>query len=250
MRFSVEPTSGFWEVRAVPGSGNQREGDVVKRKVALALCVALWVCASSAQAATISFMDSYGPTAVPSGAAPLATLSQFDPSLGTLTKVTLTLDADASAGSIAWDNEAAIPTDVTLGIGAEVTALGLAGLSVIAIPLQIGSALGVAADNDGAADFVGTDSFTVNGGVGNDLQSNELLAGMGAYIGLGTFDTTLSSVVENFLSTTGGFGPIQQTPGVTSGTVTVTYEYTLIPEPTTALLLGLGLLGLAARARR
>ena len=69
----------------------------------------------SAQAATISFADSYGPLAVPFPAAPLATLSLFDPALGTLTKVTLTLDADTSAGTIAWDNEAPVSTDITLG---------------------------------------------------------------------------------------------------------------------------------------
>lgn len=57
-------------------------------------------------------------------------------------------------------------------------------------------------------------------------------------------------MVQNFLSTTGGFGPIQQTPGQTSGLVTVTYEYAAIPEPSTALLVGMGLMGLAVRARR
>jgi hypothetical protein len=219
-------------------------------KIATVLFLAPLVAVTSAQAATISDSDTYGPTGVPEAPAPLATLGQFDPALGTLLSVELTLDADAFAGSIDWDNEAGIPTDITLGIGAEVTAVGLAGLSVIAIPLQLGSASGIAADNDGAADFVGTDSFSVSGGLGSDSQSNTLFGGFGAYIGLGTFDTTIGSVVQNFLSTTGGFGPIQQTPGQTSGTVTVTYTYTPVPEPGTATLLGMSLVGLGLRGRR
>jgi hypothetical protein len=126
-----------------------------------------------------------------------------------------------------------------------VTAVGLAGLSVIAIPLQIGSQNGVAADNDGAPDFIFTDSFSVVGGIGSDSQSNMLTSGFGAYIGTGTFDTVIGSVVQNFLSTTGGYGPIQQTAGQTEGLVTVTYEYTAVPEPSTAMLVALGLSALA-----
>ena len=59
----------------------------------------------------------------------------------------------------------------------------------------------------------------------------------------------MSAVVETFVSTTGGFGPISTTAGVTGGTVTVTYEFTPIPEPSTALLLASGLAALAMRRR-
>ena len=64
-------------------------------------------------------------------------------------------------------------------------------------------------------------------------------------------DLDVSAVVQNFLSTTGGFGPIRtQAAGSTDGIATVTYTFTPIPEPTTALLLGGGLLGIAAAIRR
>ena len=208
--------------------------------------------AATSHAATISFNNSFGPVAVPLASTALAPLSLFDPSLGTLTEVKLTLDADAFAGSIDWDNEAGIPTDVTLGIGAEVMITTTFGNSVVVVPLQLGSALGVAADNDGAADFIGTDSFSVVGGIGNDANDAVLTAALDLanYTGIGTFGIDVEAIVTNFLSTTGGFGPIQQTPGQTQGTVTVAYEFIPIPEPSTALLLGLGLLGFAARARR
>lgn len=88
------------------------------------------------------------------------------------------------------------------------------------------------------------------GGSGSDSDSERATTGLAPCIGLGTFDVTISSVVETFLSTTGGFGPIDPIPGVTDGTVTVIYEYTPVPEPSTALLVVLGLAGLAASRRR
>jgi hypothetical protein len=222
----------------------------MSKRITLALVAIAWLCGSAAQAATISYDDTYGPTAIPFPATALATLPLFDPSLGTLTKVTLTLDASTSAGTIAWDNEALVSTDITLGIGAEVTAVGLAGITAVAVPLQTDSATGIDADNDGAADFIGTDSFSVVGGSGSDSDSDMLTSGLAPYIGLGTFDVDVSAVVETFLSTTGGFGPIDPVPGTTDGTVTVTYEYTTAPEPLAAVLLASGLAGLLTAARR
>lgn len=210
------------------------------------LTLTLLAFGSAAQAASVSHSAPYGPTAVPFPATAVASLPLFDPSLGTLTKVTLTLDATTSAGVIIWDNEANVPSSVTLGVGAEVTATGLAGVAATAVPLQTDSGI-VTADDDGAADFVGADSFAVIGGSGSDSDSDELTVGLGPYIGLGFFDVYVEASVETFVSTSGGFGPIDVTPGVTEGLITVTYEYTEpVPEPSTLALAGLGVLGLAA----
>lgn len=223
----------------------------MNRTFACCLIVLVAALATPSHAATISYFNIFGPTQVPFAAAPATTLGQFDPALGTLQKVTLKLDVETSAGSIAWDNEAPVATDLTLGIGAEVTATGPAGLSAIAVPLQTDSATNVDADNDGRADFLGTDSFTVIGGTGSDSGTGSLMFGLVPYIGLGSFAVTVGATPETFLSTTGGFGPIDPQLGVVAGTVTVTYEYITagIPEPTAFTLLAVGLLAALTRRR-
>ncbi len=217
------------------------------------LAVVLATVCGVSQAATISFDDTYGPVAVPSTTITVP-LPKFDPTLGTLTKVTLTLDAETSAGTISWDNEAPVASDITLGIGAEVTATAPSALTAVAVPLQTDSGQ-TDADNDGAADFLGTDAFAVTGGSGSDsdMDMSTLPATLALYTAtfLGeTFDTTIDSAVETFLSTSGGFGPIDPVPGITEGMVTVTYEYVPIPEPATFTLAGIGCLALALLARR
>lgn len=191
---------------------------------------------------TQTFSTTFGPTSVPSAAFDIF-LPQFDPSLGTLTNVDLELDATASAGTIAWDNEAPVASDITLGIGAEVTANAPSAIALIAIPLQTGDGA-VDADNDGAADFLGADSFAVTGGSGNDTDSASLTNppnDVSPYIGLSVFATSISSGVETFLSTSGGFGPIDPVPGQFEGTLKVTYTYELpsVPEPTSLVVFSL-----------
>jgi len=197
---------------------------------------------TTANAALLTDSNSYGPIDVGSAAGWAGvSLPKFDSSLGTLTQVTLTLDADTFAGVIGWDNEATAASDVTLGIGAEVTINAFSSLASIAIPLQTGST-SVAADNDGAADYAGTDSFWVVGGLGNasDANSSTDSGVLTLFTGTGTFDVRLSSSVSTYISTTGGYGPSTTTAGDTNGTITVAYEYTPVPEPATIALLGLG----------
>lgn len=208
--------------------------------------------ASPAFAAMESYDLNYGPISVNTANGVIGQLPLFDTQGGTrqLTKVTLTLMSNTSSGTIAWDNEAeGNSSEVTLGIGAEVTASAQGLLGATAIPLQTGTTT-VDADNDGAADFIGTDAFTVTGGSGtdSDMDMSTAPATLTAFEfdGAGTFDVSLGSTIETFLSTSGGFGPIDPIPGITDGKVTVTYEY--IPSPATAALLGLG--GLAATRRR
>ncbi len=207
--------------------------------------------AGATNATTVSYDTSYGPFDV--GSAPGyigSSLPQFDPILGTLTKVTLTLDSETSAGTIYWDNEAAIETDVTLGIGATVTAKALSVLTTTAVPMQTDSATGIAADNDGAPDFSGIDSFGITSGIGidtsEDWSTNPTVLAL--FTGTGTFDIWMSSIVESYFTTSGGFGPSIPTPGMTEGTITISYNY--IPEPATIAILGFGGLRVLLKRRR
>lgn len=199
-------------------------------------CVAILATASLVQASVVSYDINYGPEAATSASHVVGSLPLFDPGLGTLTKVTLTLDSTTNSGTITWDNEAEVLSDVDLGIGAEVTVTAQSLLSAVAIPLQTSSGT-VDADNDAAADFIGTDAFTTIGGSGSDsgMDMSTAPATLTAFTGLGTFDVDLSSSVQTFLSTSGGFGPIDPVPGQTEGAVTVTYEY--VPEPTSAAMM-------------
>ncbi len=213
--------------------------------------VAVFVAAmttAAAPAATQSHFSDFGPLAVTNGTQ--VDLSQFDPAKGALTKITITLDASTSGGTIAWDNEAGIASTIQLGIGAEVTAAGPSAFSVVAKPLQLDNG-NVDADNDGAADFIGTDSFSVVGGVGNDSMSIERFnpGDFAPYIGLGQVTIDITSQVETFVSTGGGFGPIDPVAGNYSGRVTIEYEFTSVPGPATIALLAIGAVSTRCRRR-
>ena len=80
----------------------------VSYKSVAVVVVALLMVSAPAGAASILYSTSYSGLAVPGSTA--ASLSQFDPSLGTLTKVTLELTGQNSGGYVVWDNESEIIT--------------------------------------------------------------------------------------------------------------------------------------------
>ena len=208
--------------------------------------------APTAKADIINVNSAYGPLPAIYGPAVVTSLQKFDPSQGTLTKVTLTLDSSSSGGSIAWDNESSAPTDVELAIGAQVTASALSTLTAVATPLQTGTITGIGPDSDGVADFIGSDSFMVIAAVASnsDSHSTNTPGELALFTGLDTFDVTLASITKASSMISGGYGPTETEPGITEGWVTVTYEYTTTPEPATVGMLGLGGIFLFKRKRR
>lgn len=208
------------------------------------------------QAATTSDSDTF--TSISIGAPSFTImLDKFDPLLGQITKVTLTLNVNTSGSTMSFDNEAGSSGTVTLGVGTSVTATPdyLSQLTLNAA--QSGGPTAVAADNDGAPDFVGTDSFTISGGIGsgsdNDMSTlASILSSFVAQISPPDpqFATVISNSIFTSTSTSGIFGPISTSPGTFSGDLTVVYEYTPTPEPTSTLLLGSAGALMAFRRRR
>ncbi|HEX4145103.1 MAG TPA: PEP-CTERM sorting domain-containing protein [Pirellulales bacterium] len=223
-----------------------------KRRVfltALALFAALLGIAGSAHATLESFNFSYGPDTIPEGYSLVGSLPQFDPSLGTLTEVDLTLSSTTSAGIIQFQNLAVVPTTGMLGIGATVMVYGPSSLTATAVPLQE-APFSVTSNINPPDTYTGLDAFTLSGGSGSDSDTASLYSGFSGYVGLGTFPVHGSSSLATLLTTDGGYGPTAPSAGSTSGEVTVTYTYTPVPEPGSVVLLGLGAAGLFWAARR
>ena len=215
---------------------------------ALAMCLG-W--SLSANAGVISDDDTFGLTAV--GTADTAFVDQFNPALGTLQQVTLTLEANTQNGTITWDTTGDTSADVQLGVGAQVTATAPSTLVVVTLPMQTGHNSNVPATDNETPDpaFTGNDSFTVDTGAGSDDDSSSLISGFGPYLGTGQVQIDLTSAFKQSLISIGGSGDTESSAGQYGGTVTIEYVYTetqLVPEPAGLMLLGLA--GLAARRRR
>jgi hypothetical protein len=169
--------------------------------------------------------------------------NQFDESGGcTLTKVTLTLNANEGAG-ITAENDSEIPGNMSVQLTGFVTGSG-AGLStsalisIIAGPVAVEPTDGVAGSGPDFHDF----GFVSDSDTDSDFIPPGSLA---PFIGAGTFDIDIDGQ--------GGFA----VSGVTDSTLivsnfeswgdaTVTYEYTCVPEPGTIIMMVLGGLGSVA----
>ncbi len=195
---------------------------------------------------------------VPAGTAPL-TFNQFDTSLGTLTSITITTNVTKTGGSLFVDNESATPASgnisqsVTINLTSSSVGLVDAGFSPIGTGVTATSiyAASVGADDgDGPSvqtfglDYDGTSFGPTSTGQTKDVNT----AAFGGYQGLGTYVINADGV-QGFNTSAIGGAAVAIDPATVSGDVTITYTYT-VPEPSSALLGGLGCLALLRRRRR
>ncbi len=210
------------------------------RHVGAALAIAVASTGHPARADTVSFNDS-GSVAISSPT--IASLSKFDPALGALNQVTIDLTVRASniiqvIGNT-FDSEDGSAGTVQITIGTSVNAVGPSMADLTADSAETSTVGAVGADNDGAADFVGTDSFAFAIAqifFSDGFDTTVLNSALGPYTGIDTFDLTLTaSLIETIDANKNGGGTLvgvtENALRPTGATYSVDLTYDFAPPP-------------------
>jgi hypothetical protein len=171
---------------------------------------------------------------------------------GTLTSVELTVTGDSYGGSNALQNLSDEPGNATVEIGSNITVTGPSSLVVLTQPNQ--SATGpVTANVNPPLTYTGSDAISITGTSSSDTQSDTITApptDLSPYVGAGDVTVDYSSTVNNYTSSTVSPEVSQSSPPTYDFTATVTYTYSVVPEPASLGLIVAALPLLAARRRR
>lgn len=201
------------------------------------LAVALAFVASTASAATISDSGNFSFPLSPNSAN--VTLDLFNPALGVLTAVEIAIDGTVQA-NVTAENDSAIGGNMSVNLVGILSATG-PGLSASANIVQGAGPVFVAATDGNAGSGPDFNDFGLVSGTDSD---DDLTLTVAPYIGPGTFNATVNG--------NGGFavsGVTDSTLQVSAfegfGTVTVTYTYNPVPEPSTMMLGAMALVGLS-----
>ncbi len=220
----------------------------------LALAATVMVASATASAATtISFSDSVEVQST--DWAETASVSKFDPSLGTLTSVRFTLFGEVEGIATAESLDGS-PSQVTLDLEARITATGVGLPAALGVVVPVASVVENFTAFDGVIDFDGGSGASFLGLTSNDTVANIFndAATLAFFTGLGTADIDLTG--EGLSSGSGAGNLITQFSTSAGGTVTVEYTFdedggpTPIPLPAGAPLLLGALAGISLLRRR
>lgn len=214
-----------------------------KKILSLGALLAISLVPSSA--ATLSFSDTVNTTFTPNTLS--FTLSQFDPSLGTLTGILLEFSAELD-GDFTAVNQSDSDGTLTGTMSGDFTLSGPAPLAAPLFTLM-------AVDNLGPRAVLAGETivFSVLGASDSDSYATGIPAELFPFIGLGNvmFDGTANALASPIAN----FTPLLFAADLSGeATVKVTYEYrpagvSDVPEPMTLYLMGGGLLALSFMRR-
>lgn len=241
----------------------------MKTKLSL-LTLAIAFTAPAVNAATVFYNDTMSIT---ENASNILNLNKFNPTLGTLTKVEITVTLSVPSFSLLVDNDSVNPANVTVSFGnlGGVAYTSTASTADAGFTTLSGSNFNVATQSStftvGAQAGDATDAFNNDLGADNGsfttapVQVGQITARQinsavwSQWTGAsGTVDMDLEVdfVTDLNLNSGGGGGEVRFQGNIPSATYTaqVTYTYTAaIPEPSAALLGALGFLCLLRRRR-
>ena len=200
---------------------------------------------SQATADTIMFSDSVAlqPTNFNSS----VSIPKFNPGLGTLTKVIFELSGHVE-GQAKFESLEAGPTTISMQLAAQVN-LQRPDLTSLVVALPLAMTMDNASAFDGTVDFGGTSGKTYSALAGDDNEMSMTTAPLNLALFTSIGNIALPIMTTNASSGNGAGNLLLQFNTSASGDVTVTYEYIVIPEPATAMLVSLGAMGLFRRRR-
>lgn len=222
-------------------------------KTTFAAIVAATAMTGAASAATVSYSDTLDFQST-NFADQVLSLTQFDPTLGTLNSVSVTLDGTVLGNASGESRDAASAT-VTLNLSAEITA-STAALDSLAVVLPVASESFAATAFDGSIDFGGTSGVSLTGLTATE-SAFSMLTGtdMAEFIGAGTVDILIGASGIAYGSGAGNL--ITEFATEAGANVTVVYDYdpsvtppAPVPLPAGLPLLALGMGALAIARRR
>jgi hypothetical protein len=169
----------------------------------------------------------------------VVTANQFNPALGTLLSVNLTVTGDINAG-LAVENLGSTPSSIGLTETADITLTLPSGLGIATAAPSIQSSTDLAAF-DGSIDFAGPSGENLTGLTGTESTTASEYGNLSAFIGTGTIALPISATSPSIL--TGPADLASELLTEAGATVTISYTYAvpdgsgpIDPSPSSAAL--------------